>query len=235
MSLGLSQLMLQEIIFWTDEDIFKFESGMKYFYKDFIAIHNTQLSHRKLGEIVAYYYMWKKTKRRDILLSFLGKETSKHVMSNEKRVCEPGNLWYRSNVKKYFGDHNHDGICLICLSTQTKSSLWYYPNSSSLAKVSPNYRGAVVCEKCSQFFRAQNRYEHTKSAFLPPLKPLKDYEPNFASIRDEDNSKVVLYKKDSDSSSSPVERLDDRRLSSSGMPYSAPKTRYSLRGDLSKL
>ena len=64
---------------WTEEDCANFEKGMlehgKHFWKirrDFVRIRNLklkihfQLPERMLGEIVCFYYSWKKSERHDI-------------------------------------------------------------------------------------------------------------------------------------------------------------------------
>jgi hypothetical protein len=53
---------------WDENDLEKFETGLHVYLKQFNKIQQDYLPGRSLGEIVCFYYRWKKTERRDMWL-----------------------------------------------------------------------------------------------------------------------------------------------------------------------
>nr|CAD2145961.1 unnamed protein product [Meloidogyne enterolobii] len=51
---------------WTEEDCENFEKGMAEHGKHFLKIQRDYLQRRTLGEIVSFYYSWKKSERHNI-------------------------------------------------------------------------------------------------------------------------------------------------------------------------
>nr|CAD2172171.1 unnamed protein product [Meloidogyne enterolobii] len=51
---------------WTEEDCENFEKGMAEHGKHFLKIQRDHLQRRTLGEIVSFYYSWKKSERHNI-------------------------------------------------------------------------------------------------------------------------------------------------------------------------
>jgi len=54
---------------WSEEECRSFELGLRMYGKDFRQIQRNKISHRKVGEIVQFYYLWKKTERYDTFCS----------------------------------------------------------------------------------------------------------------------------------------------------------------------
>lgn len=50
---------------WSNEECNNFEEGLKAYGKKFRLIHLNKLHTRSIGEIVRFYYHWKKTERYD--------------------------------------------------------------------------------------------------------------------------------------------------------------------------
>ena len=48
---------------WSEEDCEKFEAGLRKFWKNFNEVQKELLPHRRLQEIVEFYYFWKKSER----------------------------------------------------------------------------------------------------------------------------------------------------------------------------
>lgn len=55
---------------WAEDECREFEEGLKLHGKDFYAIQQARLTGRPVGELVHFYYLWKKTERHDL---FAGK------------------------------------------------------------------------------------------------------------------------------------------------------------------
>lgn len=50
---------------WSEEECQNFEQGLRVFGKDFRLIQRNKVKSRSVGEIVQFYYLWKKTERHD--------------------------------------------------------------------------------------------------------------------------------------------------------------------------
>ncbi|ALC41197.1 CG1620 [Drosophila busckii] len=62
---------------WSEEECQKFEEGIHKFGKDFYQIRQHQVRTRTMRELVQFYYLWKKSERRD--QSFLLNDTIDHM------------------------------------------------------------------------------------------------------------------------------------------------------------
>ncbi|XP_045157885.1 mesoderm induction early response protein 1-like [Mercenaria mercenaria] len=51
---------------WSEEECSNFETGLRFYGKDFYLIHQNKVKTRSVGELVQFYYLWKKTERHDI-------------------------------------------------------------------------------------------------------------------------------------------------------------------------
>ncbi|XP_017876091.1 mesoderm induction early response protein 1 isoform X2 [Ceratina calcarata] len=68
---------------WSEEECHNFESGMRIWNKDFHLIQKNKVRTRSVGELVQFYYLWKKTERHDIF-------TYKARMEKRKYALHPG-------------------------------------------------------------------------------------------------------------------------------------------------
>ncbi|XP_017145763.1 mesoderm induction early response protein 1 [Drosophila miranda] len=62
---------------WSEEECLKFEEGIHKYGKDFYQIRQNQVRTRTMRELVQFYYLWKKSERRD--QSFALNDTIDHM------------------------------------------------------------------------------------------------------------------------------------------------------------
>lgn len=63
---------------WSEEECRNFESGLRIYGKDFHAIQQSKVRTRAVGELVQFYYLWKKTERHDIFANKARLEKKKY-------------------------------------------------------------------------------------------------------------------------------------------------------------
>lgn len=51
---------------WSEEECRNFENGLRTYGKDFHTIQYAKVQNRTVGELVEFYYLWKKTERHDV-------------------------------------------------------------------------------------------------------------------------------------------------------------------------
>lgn len=68
---------------WSEEECHNFESGLRSYGKDFHLIQKNKVRTRSVGELVQFYYLWKKTERHDIF-------TYKARLEKKKYALHPG-------------------------------------------------------------------------------------------------------------------------------------------------
>ncbi|KAI7695318.1 Mesoderm induction early response protein 1 [Sarcoptes scabiei] len=71
---------------WTEEECRAFEAGLRTFGKDFYQI-KFRIPTRSVGEVISFYYLWKKTERHDIF-------ANKYRMEKKKYSLHPGTTDY---------------------------------------------------------------------------------------------------------------------------------------------
>jgi len=70
---------------WSDEEVRGFETGLKVYGKVFHTIKEHKVGTRSVGELVQFYYLWKKSdKQADFVNSF--KENKTDCMRAERRI-----------------------------------------------------------------------------------------------------------------------------------------------------
>lgn len=65
---------------WSEEECRSFESGLRLYGKDFHLIQLHKVRTRSVGELVHFYYLWKKTERHDIFASKVRLEKKKYAL-----------------------------------------------------------------------------------------------------------------------------------------------------------
>ncbi|XP_057298821.1 mesoderm induction early response protein 1-like isoform X1 [Hydractinia symbiolongicarpus] len=58
-----------DVSLWSEEECQNFEQGLRVFGKDFRLIQKNKVQTRTVGEIVQFYYLWKKTERHDAFVT----------------------------------------------------------------------------------------------------------------------------------------------------------------------
>ncbi|XP_063995155.1 mesoderm induction early response protein 1 isoform X2 [Diachasmimorpha longicaudata] len=74
---------IDAISLWSEEECHNFESGLRTYGKDFHLIQKNKVRTRSVGELVQFYYLWKKTERHDIF-------TYKARLEKKKYALHPG-------------------------------------------------------------------------------------------------------------------------------------------------
>lgn len=72
---------------WSEEECRNFENGLKAHGKDFHLIRQYKVRTRSVGELVQFYYIWKKTERHDIF-------ANKARLEKKKYTLHPGHTDY---------------------------------------------------------------------------------------------------------------------------------------------
>ncbi|CAG4949327.1 unnamed protein product [Colias eurytheme] len=72
---------------WSEEECRNFENGIKIHGKDFHLIRQQKVRTRSVGELVQFYYIWKKTERHDIF-------ANKTRLEKKKYTLHPGHTDY---------------------------------------------------------------------------------------------------------------------------------------------
>lgn len=65
---------------WSEEECRNFENGMRIYGKDFHQIQQDKVRTRSVGELVQFYYLWKKTERHDIFANKARLEKKKYAL-----------------------------------------------------------------------------------------------------------------------------------------------------------
>ncbi|KAL1493007.1 hypothetical protein ABEB36_011153 [Hypothenemus hampei] len=63
---------------WSEEECRNFESGVRSFGKDFLQIQQNKVQTKTVGELVQFYYLWKKTERHDVFANKCRLEKKKY-------------------------------------------------------------------------------------------------------------------------------------------------------------
>lgn len=65
---------------WSEEECRAFETGLRVYGKDFYSIKAQKVGSRSVGELVQFYYLWKKTERHDMFVDSFWKEKKKYAL-----------------------------------------------------------------------------------------------------------------------------------------------------------
>ncbi|XP_055599238.1 mesoderm induction early response protein 1 [Uranotaenia lowii] len=68
----------QPMSIWSEEECRNFENGLRIHGKDFHMIQQSKVRTRSVGELVQFYYLWKKTERHDLFASKARLEKKKY-------------------------------------------------------------------------------------------------------------------------------------------------------------
>jgi len=72
---------------WSEEECKNFENGICCFNKNFRLIRQHRVPTRTVGELVHFYYLWKKTERHDVF-------ANKKRLEKKKYALQPGITFY---------------------------------------------------------------------------------------------------------------------------------------------
>ncbi|XP_013413829.1 mesoderm induction early response protein 1 [Lingula anatina] len=65
---------------WSEEECRNFENGLRTYGKDFYLIQQNKVRTRSVGELVQFYYLWKKTERHDVFANKTRLEKKKYIL-----------------------------------------------------------------------------------------------------------------------------------------------------------
>ncbi|XP_044741773.1 mesoderm induction early response protein 1 isoform X2 [Chrysoperla carnea] len=65
---------------WSEEECRNFENGLRSYGKDFHLIQQNKVRTRSVGELVQFYYLWKKTERHDVFANKTRLEKKKYTL-----------------------------------------------------------------------------------------------------------------------------------------------------------
>lgn len=68
---------------WSEDECRNFENGLRIYGKDFHTIQQLKVKTRSVGELVQFYYLWKKTERHDVF-------ANKARLDKKKYSLHPG-------------------------------------------------------------------------------------------------------------------------------------------------
>lgn len=92
---------------WSEEECKNFENGIRCFNKNFYLIQQHRVTTRTVGELVHFYYLWKKTERHDVF-------ASKERLEKKKYALQPGITFYEDGENSVINQKtNQVGNCLI--------------------------------------------------------------------------------------------------------------------------
>ena len=72
---------------WSQEECLGFEHGLRLYGKDFRLIRDNKVPTRTRAEVVAFYYLWKKSERHDVY-------TNQYKLDRKKCLSHPGTTDY---------------------------------------------------------------------------------------------------------------------------------------------
>ncbi|XP_065351208.1 mesoderm induction early response protein 1-like isoform X2 [Cloeon dipterum] len=76
---------------WSEEECRNFENGIRIYGKDFYSIQAHRVKTRTVGELVQFYYLWKKTARHDMF-------AHKTRLEKKKYALHPGITDYMDRI-----------------------------------------------------------------------------------------------------------------------------------------
>lgn len=65
---------------WSEDECRNFENGLRTYGKDFHMIQQHKVRTRSVGELVQFYYLWKKTERHDVFANKTRLEKKKYTL-----------------------------------------------------------------------------------------------------------------------------------------------------------
>lgn len=91
---------------WSEEECRNFENGLRIYGKDFHAIQQSKVRTRAVGELVQFYYLWKKTERHDIF-------ANKARLEKKKYSLHPGLTDY---MDRFLEEQENNGVNINSLA-----------------------------------------------------------------------------------------------------------------------
>lgn len=113
-SAGNSTVNSDGMSLWSEEECRNFENGLRIYGKDFHSIQKSKVRTRSVGEIVQFYYLWKKTERHDVF-------ANKSRLDKKKYNLHPGVTDYMDRFLEE-QENGNANVAGIALSSNVASS-----------------------------------------------------------------------------------------------------------------
>ncbi|XP_058967313.2 arginine-glutamic acid dipeptide repeats protein isoform X1 [Pocillopora verrucosa] len=175
---------------WSEDETKKFVKGLRQYGKNFYKIKKELLSHKETGELVEYYYTWKKTptalssrphrrRRHNVLRRKALPRSSKSIVSEFVDLSSCSEEDYDSD------DSERDlslYCCRHCYTTESRS--WHHGSQNKV----------ILCDDCRIYYKKYGKLPATDETREPPPYMFKGVVER--EIRDEDgylvNGKLAL-------------------------------------------
>lgn len=175
---------------WSDDEMKKFVKGLRQYGKNFYKIKKELLPHKETGDLVEYYYTWKKTpsalssrphrrRRHNVLRRKALPRTSKSIVSEFVDLSSCSEDEYDSD------DSDRDlrlYCCRHCYSTESRS--WHHGSQNKI----------ILCDDCRIYYKKYGKLPATDESREPPPYMFKVVVES--QLRDEEgylvNGKLAL-------------------------------------------
>lgn len=125
---------------WSEEECRAFELGLRLYGKDFHMIQQQKVRTRSVGELVQFYYLWKKTERHDVFANSTRLEKKKYTL-------HPGTTDYMDRFiddQDPSRDRSSSPTYHSLIFTDTKKGLSLHPGANKSPGVSNGDNSAVI-------------------------------------------------------------------------------------------
>ncbi|XP_063409442.1 arginine-glutamic acid dipeptide repeats protein-like isoform X4 [Mytilus trossulus] len=161
---------------WTDEDSKRFVKGLRQYGKNFFKIRKELLPHKETGELVEYYYFWKKTPsaatnrpvRRHKRPAFKRNTRSQRPASSEFLDASSASECSDQDSDDSGGSRESGYSCRHCLTTVSKD--WHHAGKDK----------GLRCTECRLHFK---RYGEERPLDSPKENPSFLFKP----VKEEDS------------------------------------------------
>lgn len=165
---------------WSEDETKKFVKGLRQYGKNFYKIKKELLPHKETGDLVEYYYTWKKTpsalssrphrrRRHNVLRRKALPRSSKSIVSEFVDLSSCSEDDYDSD------DSDRDlrlYCCRHCYSTESRS--WHHGSQNKV----------ILCDDCRIYYKKYGKLPVTDETREPPPYMFKVVVEN--QRRDED-------------------------------------------------
>ncbi|XP_055857738.1 mesoderm induction early response protein 1-like [Episyrphus balteatus] len=155
---------------WSEEECRNFEEGIQKFGKDFRKIRQTQVRTRSIRELVQFYYLWKKTERRDkdfvdsdtidhmdTYLDYDERDTASNGGSKHTLSCLLSSDIYLTNQEPPSKKHHHHNFSIM---NETNRSSGGHSNFYSSSKKSSSNKKSHRRRSSSLLSGTKSKYHH---------------------------------------------------------------------------
>lgn len=141
---------------WSEEECRNFESGLRVYGKDFHTIQQFKVKTRSVGELVQFYYLWKKTERHDVF-------ANKARLEKKKYSLHPGLTDY---MDRFLEEQEYNGSNIAGGGSGAATSSNYNIGGTSRERSSSP---SVNCLIYANYRRPRGSGDHSHQSITDPL------------------------------------------------------------------